>query len=85
MVEDEDKPEALSEMELHPVNFTLEIEQYKLEYPHEKHFSVLMLSYVGPQHARYFHACMDGRKLLIRQSELFDFGGDGLCSVSYFQ
>lgn len=36
-------------------------------------FPVLLLSYVGPQHAGYFYACLDSYTLLNQQSELFDF------------
>lgn len=53
-VEDEDMREALLEKnQFNPDGFTREIE---LEYPYKKHFPVLLISCVGPQHARYFHA-----------------------------
>ncbi|OJJ32421.1 hypothetical protein ASPWEDRAFT_44534 [Aspergillus wentii DTO 134E9] len=43
------------------------------EFQDEKRFPVLMTSFLGPQHGRIFYACMDGEKLIIRQSRLYSF------------
>ncbi|CRG85498.1 hypothetical protein PISL3812_02552 [Talaromyces islandicus] len=42
-------------------------------FPFEQRFPVLMVSVVGPQHGRIFFACMDGRDVVIRQSQLYSF------------
>jgi hypothetical protein len=68
-IEDEDEQEDYLENRMSQE----QIETYDLEYPDERHFPALMLSYIGPQHGRYFYACMDKDTLVIRQSELFDF------------
>lgn len=39
----------------------------------EERFPVLMVSLLGPQHGRLFYACMNGEKLVIRQSKLYSF------------
>ena len=49
------------------------IPQLRREFSMEKRFPVLILSFVGPQHARFLYACMDGRQLVIRQSQLYSF------------
>ncbi|PKY06648.1 hypothetical protein P168DRAFT_316642 [Aspergillus campestris IBT 28561] len=49
------------------------IHELRREFPMEKRFPVLILSFVGPQHARFLYACMDRRQLVIRQSQLYSF------------
>lgn len=39
----------------------------------EERFPVVMASLLGPQHGRLFYACMNGEKLMIRQSKLYSF------------
>lgn len=73
IIDDEDEQKSLFECDFPEDYVRKKIEQYDLEYPDEKHFPVLLLSCIGPQHARDFYACIDGNTLLIQQSELFDF------------
>ncbi|KAL3446803.1 hypothetical protein BJX65DRAFT_278657 [Aspergillus insuetus] len=40
----------------------------KLAFSGEKRFPVMMVSLVGPCHARIIYACMDGTRLSIRMS-----------------
>lgn len=74
-INDESEQEALHESDnIDDIDDIQEkIDKYGLEFPDEKHFPTLMLSYVGPQHGRYFYACMNKSTLLIWQSKLFDF------------
>ncbi|KAK2755039.1 hypothetical protein FQN54_006567 [Arachnomyces sp. PD_36] len=50
-----------------------EIRARKRAFPQEKRFPVLMISLMGPQHARLSYACMDGKTLMILQSRLYSF------------
>lgn len=47
--------------------------QFRRAFPMEKKFPVLILSYVGPQHARLLYACTKRRQLVIRLSRLYSF------------
>lgn len=47
--------------------------QFRHAFPMEKGFPVLILSYVGPQHARFLYAYMERRQLVIRLSRLYKF------------
>ncbi|PLN78207.1 hypothetical protein BDW42DRAFT_187589 [Aspergillus taichungensis] len=47
-------------------------------------FPVLILSYVGPQHARLLYACMDRRQLVIRLSRLYSFERTDTASLDLF-
>ncbi|RAL16589.1 uncharacterized protein BO97DRAFT_420891 [Aspergillus homomorphus CBS 101889] len=58
--------------------------EFPFLFPDEEHFPVLLISCVGPQHARIFYACMDERKLHIRQSRLFSFEQRSTAPVSFF-
>ncbi|PLB52082.1 hypothetical protein P170DRAFT_350521, partial [Aspergillus steynii IBT 23096] len=53
-------------------------------FPMEKRFPVLMLSFLGPQHARIFYACLDGKNLIIRQSKLYSFESKADAPVELF-
>ncbi|PKY01541.1 hypothetical protein P168DRAFT_51307 [Aspergillus campestris IBT 28561] len=50
-----------------------ELNSMPLEFATERRFPVLILSFVGPQHGRLFYACMDGERLVIRQSKNYSF------------
>lgn len=76
LIDDDDERKSLYKSSsdcYSPDGLRKEIEQYDFEYPYEKNLPILLLSYVGPQHARYFYACLNGNTLLIQQSEPFDF------------
>ncbi|GAM42652.1 hypothetical protein TCE0_044r16827 [Talaromyces pinophilus] len=47
--------------------------KYDFEFPDELNFPVLLLSYVGPQHGRFFYAYMVKDRLKIWQSRLYSF------------
>ncbi|KAL2811729.1 hypothetical protein BDW59DRAFT_155481 [Aspergillus cavernicola] len=47
-----------------------------LEFRYERRFPVLMVSLVGPHHVRVLYACMDGLRLVIRMSQLYDIDID---------
>ncbi|KAG2418867.1 hypothetical protein HFD88_001969 [Aspergillus terreus] len=49
------------------------LENYDLAFDEESEFPVLMVSFLGPQHARLFYAHMEGITLVIRQSKLYSF------------
>lgn len=49
------------------------ISRLPLAYEEETRFPILLVSLLGPQHGRLFYACMNGRKLVIRQSKLYSF------------
>ena len=48
-------------------------QKMRKEFAVEKRFPILLLSYMGSQHARIIYACMDGQKLVIQQSRLYSF------------
>lgn len=56
----------------HPRNRE-EIRLQQRAFEKEERFPVLMISLLGPQHGRLFYACMDGERLVIRQSKLCSF------------
>ncbi|KAK2767595.1 hypothetical protein FQN54_003753 [Arachnomyces sp. PD_36] len=45
----------------------------KRAFPTEGRFPILLISLMGPQHARLSYACMDDAELVIRQSKLYSF------------
>ncbi|KUL85577.1 hypothetical protein ZTR_08044 [Talaromyces verruculosus] len=47
--------------------------KYDFEFPDEQNFPVLLLSYIGPQHGRFFYAYMVKDRLKIWQSRLYTF------------
>lgn len=49
------------------------LENYDLAFDEESELPVLMVSFLGPQHARLLYAHMDGSTLVIRQSKLYSF------------
>ncbi|RDH29844.1 hypothetical protein BDQ94DRAFT_161848 [Aspergillus welwitschiae] len=54
------------------------------EFANETRFPVLLLSCPGPQHARYFYACMDGTRMVIIQSKLYSFENLGTAPIQLF-
>lgn len=50
----------------------------------EERFPILLLSFLGPQHARVFYACMDGYELVIRQSRLYSFEREATAPIDLF-
>lgn len=68
---DQTEEEALFKMEAD--EFEAHLTKHGHQFARETRFPVLMLSFVGPQHGRIFYACMDGQKLVIRQSDLCSF------------
>lgn len=50
-----------------------QLADYELLFPNKKHFPVLILSSVGPQHGRSLHVCLGEERLVIRQSKLYSF------------
>ncbi|PKY00582.1 hypothetical protein P168DRAFT_285258 [Aspergillus campestris IBT 28561] len=60
------------------------IHELKREFPMEQRFPVLLLSFVGPQHGRLFYACMDRRRLVIRQSRLYSFEDNATAPLDLF-
>ncbi|KAL2824419.1 hypothetical protein BDW59DRAFT_147628 [Aspergillus cavernicola] len=61
-----------------------ELPESELRFRTEKRFPVLMVSVVGPQHARIYYACMAGQELIIRQSELYSFEKQDIDLLNYF-
>lgn len=57
---------------------------HEFYFKHEQRFLVLMVSCVRPQHARIYHACMDGMEVVIRQSKLFSFEKGENAPCDYF-
>ncbi|KAL1886416.1 hypothetical protein Plec18167_000346 [Paecilomyces lecythidis] len=50
----------------------------------EKTFPVLMLSFLGPQHARVFYARMKNDEVIIGQSELYSFERKNTANIELF-
>ncbi|KAJ9203900.1 hypothetical protein DTO166G4_6874 [Paecilomyces variotii] len=66
--------------------FELEEEELpdKRVFRNEKIFPVLMLSFLGPQHARVFYARMNGKELIIGQSKLYSFERKNVANIELF-
>jgi len=56
----------------------------KRVFRNEKIFPVLMLSFLGPQHARVFYARMNGNELVIGQSKLYSFERKNDANIELF-
>ncbi|KAG2415900.1 hypothetical protein HFD88_007092 [Aspergillus terreus] len=72
-VDDMDMDDEDEMRELEDTMSEEEWDQYDRVFPKEARFPVLMTSYFGPQHGRAFYACMDGHRLVIRQSKIYSF------------
>ncbi|RDH38389.1 hypothetical protein BDQ94DRAFT_165534 [Aspergillus welwitschiae] len=59
-------------------------EDYPYLFKDEEYFPVLVVSCVLPQHARLLTACMNQRKLVIRQSKLYSFEHKKTAPVDFF-
>ncbi|KAH8702028.1 hypothetical protein BGW36DRAFT_372069, partial [Talaromyces proteolyticus] len=59
-------------------------ENAEFVFKYEQRFPTLMISLVGPQHARIYYACMDGSELIVRQSSLFSFEKRETAPLDYF-
>ncbi|PWY88279.1 hypothetical protein BO70DRAFT_419984, partial [Aspergillus heteromorphus CBS 117.55] len=62
----------------------IDVTKYEYQFPAEKHFPVLLLSYVRPKHARILYACMGGPQITIRQSKLYSFETRAIAPVNLF-
>ncbi|OJJ75367.1 hypothetical protein ASPBRDRAFT_101824, partial [Aspergillus brasiliensis CBS 101740] len=68
----ESKEEEEGLFNLNPVQVE-ELCQESPAFPSEQEFPVLLLSFVGPQHARILCASMNGKQLIIRMSKIYSF------------
>ncbi|RAL10237.1 uncharacterized protein BO97DRAFT_456888 [Aspergillus homomorphus CBS 101889] len=62
----------------------VERKTYPYLFPEEETFPTLLLSAVEPRHARIIYGCMEGRRLVIRQSKLYSFVRGNDSPVEFF-
>lgn len=84
--EDEDEYEFQEEEEWEKLLYMSEesLSRFELEFPKEKCFPILLLSYVRPQHGRLFCASLNRRQLVIRQSKLYSFEKRATAPLDFF-
>lgn len=81
------QPEAEGEEKMEKLYSLTEeeiMESCEPQFPKEQAFPVLLLSYVGRQHGRFFYASMNGSEMIIRQSKLYSFENRGNAPLDLF-